>query len=320
MAFFEDGPAMSHNDDESYGWILRKVLPYLTLHESYWYRDRHYHGRLRTPNETCACCRTNSKWRSAQNVCGLCMDAWSLSKVNTKFKQHVCEYGRTFNMWWREFTPEERKQKALERRNKGKGKHKPYIKGKGKGYQPQTAYNHARGPQPTITNDDRWPLWDSPEQEWVPRPPSTPPLPPRGEALIAELVEISERPLTPPSMWTNAPPPPPPLPDLEDQPETRSCREDGRYEELTSRLADLAVRHVPAEVEKSCQEEEHDLQKQSAESGPKEEHDLQKKENGPEEEHAFAVRPFLSVSSQLEVLLPFGISGPKEEHDLDAMD
>ena len=31
-------------------------------------------------------------------------------------------------------------------------------------------------------------------------------------------------------------------------------------------------------------------------------------------------RPFLSASSQLEVLLPFGISGPKEEHDLDAMD
>ena len=232
------------------------------------------------------------------------MDAWSLSKVNKKFKQHVCEYGRTFKMWWRDFTPEERKQKALERRNKGKGKHKPYIKGKGKGYEPQTAYNQARGPQPTITNDDRWPLWDSPEQEWVPRPPSTPPLPPRGEALIAELVEISERPLSPPSMWTHDPPPPPPLSELEDQPETRSCRKDGSFDQLTSRLAALAVRfdgrtHVPAEDEKSCHNDE-DYEQTTSRQAAFEAAFIE--ENGPEEEHAFAE------------------SGPKEEHDFDAMD
>jgi hypothetical protein len=279
MAFFEDGPAMSHN--EKCGQILGKVLPFLTLHEEYWYRDRHYH-KTHATLATCACCRTNRKY--GPNRCGLCADAWSLSKVNEIFKQKVYEHGVTFKKWWRVWTPEERKRKALERKSKGKGKRKD--KGKGKGYEPH-AYHQARAPQPSTTNTDSWASWDTPD----PPPPLWSPDP-------------LESWFPPPD-----PPPPPPLLDLEDQPEKKdeassSCRKDGSFDQLTSRLAALAVafdgrKHVPAEDEKSCHNDE-DYEQTTSRQAVIEAACIE--ENGPEEEHAFEE------------------SGPKEEHDFDAMD
>ena len=192
------------------------------------------------------------------------------------------------------------------RKSKGKGKHKD--KGKGKGYEPH-AYHQARAPQLSITNTDPWVSWDTPGAQWQPRPPSTPPLSQPVEAFIAELEDIAGRPPSPPSMWTHDPPPPPPPLELEDQPEKKeeassSCRKDGSFDQLTSRLAALAVAfdgrtHVPAEDEKSCHNDE-DYEQTTSRQAAFEAAFIE--ENGPEEEHAFAE------------------SGPKEEHDFDAMD
>ena len=294
MASFEDAQAMSHK--EKCGQILVRVLPFLTLHEGHWYRDRHYHKTHRGL-ATCPCCRTNKK---SQFGCRLCADAWSLSQVNVIFKLKVYAYGVTFRTWWWVWTPEYRKQKREEKKSKGKGKRKD--KGKGKGYEPH-AYHQARAPQPSTTNTDSWASWGTPGAE--PRPPSTPPLPQPVEAfIVAELEDSGQRPPSPTSMWTNDPPPPPPPLDLEDQPEIRSCRKDGSLDRLFSRLDALAVAveiptHVPAEEEKSCHNVEDYEQTTSGQAAFIA---ASIEENGPREEHAFEE------------------SVPKEEHDFDAMD
>ena len=295
MASFEDAQAMSHK--EKCGQILVRVLPFLTLHEGHWYRDRHYHKTHRGL-ATCPCCRTNKK---SQFGCRLCADAWSLSQVNVIFKLKVYAYGVTFRTWWWVWTPEYRKQKREEKKSKGKGKRKD--KGKGKGYEPH-AYHQARAPQLSITDIDPWVSWDTPGQEWVTQSPSTPPLPPREEAFIAELEDIAQRPPSPSpsSMWTHDPPPPPPPLDLDDQPEIRSCRKDGSFDRLLSRLGALAVpdeipTYVAAEEEKSCHNVEDYEQTTSThlcrlianETGddvrhpPREEHAFE--ESVPKEEH-----------------------------------
>jgi len=254
MALFTDGPAMSHK--EKMGEILGRVLPYLTFHAFPWYRDRHYHKTHREL-KTCACCRTNN--RQVNNTCGLCAAAWSLSAVNVIFKKEVYENGVTFKPWFRLWTAEERALKAVQRKSKGKGK----GKGNGwhRGYEPH-AYHQAQAPQLSITNTDSWASWDTPVQEWAPRPPLEPQLPPRVVEFIAELDLIAQldRPPSPPSMWT--------LPPLEhqDQPEKKdedssSCRKDEKFDQLTSRLAALAVafdgrKHVPEEEENSCHNDE----------------------------------------------------------------
>ena len=215
MPSSDDELAMSHKD---YSLIVTEFLPFLTLHEEPWYRDRHNHKGTKR-SSTCACCRTNAKWWVSSTCCGLCADAWSLSVVNSFFKQQVYEHGVTYNKWFWKWTAEHRRRRFSEGRWKGNG---------GQGYQPHAAYQ-ARAPQPSTTDPDLGLWWSTAAAQ--PRPPSPPPLPePVKNLIVAALGDGGQRPSSSTSMWTN-----------EEVSEIRSCRTDGRLTELVSRLNALAV-------------------------------------------------------------------------------
>ena len=239
---------MSHKD---YSLIVTEFLPFLTLHEEPWYRDRHYHKGTRRLS-TCACCRTNSKWWVSSTCCGLCADAWSLSVVNSFFKQQVYEHGVTYNKWFWRWTAEHRRRRFSEGRWKGNG---------GQGYQPHASHQ-ARAPQPSTTDPDLGLWWGTAAAQ--PRPPSPPPLPePVKNLIVAALEDGGQRPSSSTSMWTN-----------EEVSEERSCRTDGTLTKLASMLNALAVPveipiHVPAEDEKSSHNVEYNEQTTSEQGAPR---------------------------------------------------
>ena len=97
MAEFDFSQAMSHNS------ISTVVVKFLSKHDDYWRRDKHY----KTCDTSCACCDTNKR-REDREVCESCANAFSLSNVSVPMKIVVYAFGRSCRAWWWKWTVEHR--------------------------------------------------------------------------------------------------------------------------------------------------------------------------------------------------------------------